>query len=69
MSQDQLTHCVSCGKRLQRASDSTCNHRCSAQFERRRAAANRRAEDEAFEDEPTFEDRLATGFSLLRNRG
>ena len=70
MTSDSLTHCVSCGKRLRTGCEKIGNHHCSAQFERRRAAVNRREEDEAPRDkDPTFEERLAEGFALLGNNG
>ena len=68
MSVDSLTHCVSCGKRLQTGRQQTINHHCSAQFERRRAAANRREEDDSPADEPSFDERLADGFALMGRR-
>lgn len=67
MSDDNLTHCVSCGKRLRTSDRGARNHRCSAQFERRRAAENRRAERDGV-DESTFDEKLADGFALLGNR-
>ena len=69
MTSDSLTHCVSCGKRLQTGRKQACSHHCSAQFERRRAAANRREDDDTLRDEPTFDERLADGFALMGMQG
>lgn len=69
MSMSNLTHCVACGKRIKAGRVRETNHRCSAQFERRRAAVNRREEDDApQQDEPTFDDKLADGFAMLGKR-
>jgi len=69
MSLSNLTHCVACGKRIQTGREQDTNHRCSAQFERRRAAANRREEEDTpQDDEPSFDEKLADGFAMLGKR-
>jgi len=61
MALDGIIHCVACGQRIEPFGD----HHCSEEFEKRRQAVNRRAEQDYLNRQPAESTRINFGFYLL----
>lgn len=56
-----LTHCVSCGRKLELNSKGDITHKCRASHEKAKKASNRYYNGQS----PSLNERLTTGFKML----